>query len=831
MRRVVHCAVLIAMMAGAMGQARAAIIWPGEIARVERDLQAADVAQRRAAANRLAELPLTTVERLLPIVFADSDPEVRLLAAAGARSMAATWSPPRTARVSDWLRDGDWRLRHAAAELLTRAPDTAAIADLVRSLGDSEPVVRGQVVRALLATGQRDTVLPLLGRIDDPDAPVREQILLALSILGDERAVLPLLGKLQDQRPSVRSGAARALGRLKDARAVAGLLLALSDSDVEVKAAVAGALADLQATQAVEPLIAVLRATHDEALQGAVLSALARLKSPAAAAVIVQSLGSDDAQVSQMALQAMSHASDLLIEALQQCLAGQPSERAGNACVIALGRAGQARLDAGPGAVVLDALQRGVVGKSIAVDVLAQLRVAAALPTALALLEEDDVQLRLQAAELVARLLDPAQPDGTAIEPLLQALHQAYGSPRLQRALLLALGRTASPRASAALLPYLNASQHPGVRLAAIDACGWVAGEGAAPALLPLLDDADAQIRLAAALALRRVADAKSFAPVWQRLTAMPAQDREAVAVALAGPLQSLKSVEVNELSRHIANSRGTLRDALLESVSFMPAERGVPLLAELAAHADSSTRAKVAEVSSGYGPHGVSLLRTLAEESSQQNKQLRANVAWALGNVGASGVETLLPLTEDPDHAVAANAVASLARVHPDAVALAGILCAFIDDRRVYVRANALTGLGLRAQRCARGDERRLLAGDHSASVRLAAARLIAAVPSSDAHQDAIALGLCREQEGDSEVAQACSAGRSATTVSDAVEAKNVFVLPRGGGQPLPQMAFALITAHGFIRSGWTDRRGAIFERSATPLRLVVAPHLVTIE
>ncbi|HEX2881852.1 MAG TPA: HEAT repeat domain-containing protein, partial [Polyangiaceae bacterium] len=207
-------AIVGAMLASSVHDARAAIIWPGEIARVERDLQAADVAQRRAAANRLAELPLATVERLLPLVFADTDPEVRLLGAAGARLVSATWSPPRAARIGEWLRDGDWRLRHAAAELLTRAPDVTAIADLVRSLGDSETVVRGQVVQALLATGHRDAVLPLLGRIDDPDPAVREQILLALSVLGDERAVLPLLGKLQDQRPSVRIGAARALGRL-----------------------------------------------------------------------------------------------------------------------------------------------------------------------------------------------------------------------------------------------------------------------------------------------------------------------------------------------------------------------------------------------------------------------------------------------------------------------------------------------------------------------------------------------------------------------------------------------------------------------------------------
>ncbi|HEX2878716.1 MAG TPA: HEAT repeat domain-containing protein, partial [Polyangiaceae bacterium] len=603
------------------------------------------------------------------------------------------------------------------------------------------------------------------------------------------------------------------------------------DSDVEVKSAVASALAELQASQAAEPLIAIFRATHDEALQQAVLSALAQLKSSMAAAVVVQALGSDDAQISELASQAMPRASDSLIEELKQCLAGQPSERVGNACAVALGRLGEARLGSGAGALLLDALQRGVVTKSVALDALAQLRVAAALPTALALLEDDDAQLRLQAAQLAGRLLDPAHPDGTAIDPLLKALHQAHGSPRLEQALLVALGRTASPRASAALLPYLNALQRPTLRLAAIDACGWVAGEGTAAALLPLLDDADGQIRMTAALAMRRIADARAFGPLWQRLSGAPAQDREAIAVALAGPLQvATPAFKLDPLRRYIATSRGTLRDVLLESVSFMPAERGVALFAGLLPHSDLPTRAKIAEVIASYGVHGADLLRKLLGENAQQDSKVRANVAWALGSVGATGVQPLLPLTQDPDHAVAANAVASLARVHPEVAALAATLCSFIDDPRAYVRANALTGLALRAQRCVQGAERRLLANDRSASVRLAAARLIAAVPSSDAHQDAIALERCREQESDTDVAQACSAGRGASLEPViAAEATSVFVLPRGGGAPVVQTPFALLTAQGFIRSGWTDRRGAIFERSAMRLRLVVPPQLVT--
>lgn len=830
MRRAVHCAVLIAAIAGAISESRAAIIWPSEIARVERDLQAADVVQRRAAANRLAELPRATLERVLPMVLSDTDPEVRLLGAAGARYVGATWSPPRTARLGEWLRDGDWRLRHAAAELLTRAPDVAAIPDLVRSLGDSEAVVRGQVVQALVATAQRDVVLPLLGRIDDPDPVVREQISLGLSLLGDERATLPLIGKLQDQRSSVRASAARALGRLKDERAVPALLLALSDSETEVKIAVADALAQLQAASAVRSLTAALEASRDEALTRALLAALAALNTPSAAEALVLAVLSEDEAMAEAAREALPRASEMLSDALPSCLSAQYPERMGNACAQAVARLPRTPLTARAGPLLLDAMQRGMVSKRVALDAIARLELSEALPQVLALLEDGDPQLRLQAAQLSARLLDPTHPDGTAVDPLLRALAQAHAAPRLQQTLLVALGRTAAPRASGALLPYLSAQQRPALRLAAIDACGFVAGEGTTNALLPLLDDADAQVRLAAALAVRRIADVSAFGPLWQRLTTAPAQDREAVAVALAGPLRApALPVNVTTLGRQILASRAPLRDVLLESSSFLPADRGVALLRELAAQSDTASRAKIAEVAAGYGTAASSLLGDLATD---KDNNLKVNVAWVLGNAGAANVRPLLVLVHDPDHAVAANAVASLARVHTNVAELAALLCGFVADPRAYVRVNALVGLRLRGQRCAQGVERRVLGNDRSASVRLAAARLLAAIPGTDASQDQIALASCREREIDAEVAQACVTSRQPSVeASSGSEPTHVFVLPRGGGAPLPQTPFALLTPQGFIRSGWTDRRGAIFERVTddVPLRLVVAPQFVT--
>jgi HEAT repeat protein len=830
MRRWILGAV-IALGAIHASPARAAVVWPTEIVAVERGLQSAEVGQRRTAASRLADLPAATLERVLPVALADADPEVRLLAAAAARTTGAYGrTPTQYGRfISGWLRDPDWRLRYAAAELLTRAPDAAAIADLVRSLGDGEAAVRGQVVQALVATGQRDVVLALLGHIDDPDLTVRAQVLSGLSALGDNRATLPLIGKLQDQRPNIRAGAARALGRLQDSRAVAALLLAFADPEDEVKIAVIGALAELRADQSSETLVNALKLSKSEAVIGALLRALAQLESPQAARAVLEAVTSPDDQRAKQAEAAVQVASEPLVMMLRHCLVEQVSEAVGNACALALVSVPRAQLTPGDADLLAAALQSGVLSKAAALDALGRLELTSGLPTALAMLEDADPQLRQQAAELTAQLLDPTQPDGTAVEPLLRALEQAHAVPRLQQALLVALGRTASARASGAVLPYLGAPR-PALRLAAIEALGLIAGKGSANALLPLLDDADAQVRLAAALALRRIADVSSFAPLWQRLTQAPSQDRGAIALALGGPLRAPElRVKRATLTRQILASRGPLRDVLIESASLLPASSGLALLQELADHGDPGARRKVAEVAAGYGAAAQPLLSGLL---TSMDDSLLANAAWAMGSAGPSSVSSLLILAHHPDHAVASNAVASLVRVHPNPLELGAVLCELVRDPRAYVRVNALVGLHLQGQRCAQGEERRTLHNDPSVSVRLAAARLLFKVPGKEAEQDRIALARCQEQEANADVASACQAAQPASPSPEQPgEPSTVLVLPRGGGKPQPQTPFALLTASGLIRSGWTDARGAIFEHSAGTLRLVVAPQYVTIE
>lgn len=796
---------LVGADAAALPRLAAWLMWPSTITQVQRDLDNADPAVRQAAAAQLFELPPSSARRLLPLALDDSDPEVRLSAAVLARQLRFAAGP----RVIAWLRDSDVRLRQAAAELLTSVPDSRALPDLVRALGDGEAAVRKAVVGALAASGDTEATLPLLGRIDDVDAEVRAEVLEALIVLGDVRATLPLVGKLQDPRPSMRSGVARTLGQLRDTRAVPALTLALADSEQEVKVAVLDALGSIAGPAAV-PAIAPLTATlNSEALTLAALRALARIDAPQAAEALALAATNEDDELSRFAISVMPRAKAPVQVPLAACLAGQPGERVANACVLAL----TALRHEQSGALVLQALQRRLATPVVALSALAELRHTAALPSALEFLAAADPETRLSAARLCVVLLDPKQPDGRAVDPLARALTLASEQPELQQNLLRALGRTGSERAAGYVSPFLVVSGDEQRKRAAIDAAGDIGGELLGKLVVPLLDEHDGPLRLHAALALRRMAVAASFDSLWQRLTEAAGQDRNAVAIALAGPARHLQDeLQAKRLFAWLQRARGEQQDLLLEAAGSIPGELGTRLLVEFAQRsADAAAQAKLAEVLAGHAGARDLLLRWAVQGSAE----VRANAVWSLGSLAfaESSARVLRQAMNDADHAVAANAVAALVRSRSTDGSLQPLLCDALSDGRSYVRVNALVGLRQIGARCDGARERGLLMGAPQAVVREAAAALLLQVPGPDPQTDQRALRRCWLQEPDPAVTRRCGGESEAASATRAADELVVLVVPHDQSEPVSRAPFTLQRGDGLLRCGLADRRGAVFE------------------
>ncbi|AGP35037.1 hypothetical protein SCE1572_11265 [Sorangium cellulosum So0157-2] len=470
----------------------------------------------------------------------------------------------------------------------------------------------------------------------------------------------------------------------------------------------------------------------------------------------------------------------------------------------------------------------------------------------LELLGDADPSVRREAIRAATALLDPARPDGRAVDPARALLVDPATPSDEKLALVQLLGRTGSPRAQEVLLPLAKARSAP-LRLAVIEALGAAraAGElGAAvdAALLEALDDESADVRLRASIALSRVAGPGSARALLQRLTVAAEQDRGALGIALSGALSRVpddgkdaKDAKdggsaglARDVAAAIASAPDAARDALLEGLGRMPGQAAGAALARMVSAAPIDDRRKIAEALAGH-PEAAAALRKLAGDP---DPGVRANAVWSLGAVGDPDALPLLqPLLKDPDAAVAGNAAGAIGRAAGRAgqpARAAAALCGALADARPYVRANALAGLTVARARCDGAAARDLLARDPAEAVRLAAADHLA---QGGADADRRALARCAGEDRNASVAGRCASAASPGAPPAGAEDVAVFVVPfdagRGGSSrdaPVPRAPFALVRADGLLRLGVADRRGEVFERGAPrgPLRLAVPAPLV---
>ena len=795
MRRAPAVVLLLGFLAGT--RPSEAALWPSAEGRVEKALADSDPGVRRGAALGLGNLPRSAARRLALAALADADADVRI---AALRVVVETAEEDLGGRLAPWLSDPDARIRLAAAEALGARPSTLALPALGRASSDADARVRAAVARALGASQSPEAVVPLLGRLDDAAPDVRREVVSALGRLGDRRAVVPLLGKVQDSAGAVRRAAARALGWLGDPRAGSALVLVLRDSDPEVRVAALDAVGRLRDTSAVSSVVAEL-AENDASVRAAAARALGLLGTPPALAALLAELGRADGDPEPI-VRALVLAGPAALPALRSCLEGKVPPALVEGAARALIELG----DESDGARVERALERGALGPLVALPVLAALGGPGAVPTALEALGSPDASVRHTAAFALAELMDPAHPDGRAVDPLLVAF-RARGANLVEKTLLVRLlGRTGAPRVGAELARVARDATPPALVAAALLALGELGPGPWESALLEKLDDDDGAVRSAAGLALRRSASPRTLAVLVERLDRAAEQDRHALGLALPGATRASRDARFGpRLLALFARARDGERDALLEAWGELElAWRGDPRAL------DAADRRKLAEVLGGHAP-GRDALVALSRDI---DPTVRANAAWSLGQDGSPSTgDELARLVTDRDARVAANAAAALGRfglrLGRD---VTKPLCALLSDPRASVRENAVTGLALTGATCEPGTLERRLASDPAARVRRAAARALASLPRTAALS--AALERCATDEPSTEVAAACA--RRATAAPRDAEPVLVFVVPAGGTVPASGAPFALRLADGTERFGVADRRGAVFERAA---------------
>jgi HEAT repeat protein len=811
------CAAFVLLASLALSSEAHALTWPDSADRAERDLASPDPATRRAATERLRSLGAALATPLLERALGDPDVEVRILAAHIAIAKHVTQA---THLVLPWLGEREARLRAAACEVAGAIPDPSGTTQLARALSDADASVRAAAASALGEQASKEATPPLLGKLDDPSPVTRVEVVRALAHLADARAVIPLIGKAEDSVPEVRQAVARALGALGDSRAAPALVLQLRDPSTDVKVAALTALGLLRAESAADA-VAPLASDRSPLVRRAAVEALGRIASNDAIRTLVGLLGTgDDAGAgleTSGVREAWVSAGPKAIPALTVVLGGgsNPLSATSAAWVLSELRATGAVPD------LVRAMRRGTLPVPATLHALARLGSSDALEVVLEFVDDKSAAERKEALLAAESLLDPAHPDGRAVEPLSAALLDPALKAAERARVAFLLGRTGASRA-APILVGLVAARDVEVRLAAIDALGALGTSNQAPTqLLDAMEDPDPSVRLHAAVAIGQVGGAPARDALLSRIEQGIDLDRPATLTALGGILARAPSeAAVRTLAHALDLTEGPARDALILAIGRADLPAALPTLDALSRSANPEDRRALASVLAARHPTPPTT-DTLTGLLADAEPAVRAAAAWSLGEVAGPGaLPPLKELLKSPDLAPATNAAAAIARILARArvTTEVGSLCPLLADVRSQVRANAAAGLALLGARCADGGTERSLLEKDVAFVRASAARAIAARPLGAA--DVSALDRCQTADPSGAVARLCHASaagtESGTRATAGTEPVEIYVEDALGTEPRPEGPFVVLFADGLLRAGKADRRGAFFDAAA---------------
>jgi len=796
-----------------------ALVWPDVPERIERDLSSGDAIVRTLAVEKVDSLGRPRATPLLLRALADGDAGVRLAAATTTLRMPITGA---TELVIPWLAEHDTRLRLAACAVARALPDPRAIAPLARALSDADAAVRASAVEALGSQRSVEAVAPLLGKLDDGIPAVRVELARALARIGDRRAVMPLIGKVEDSVPEVRQAVAHALGDLGDARAAPALLLQLRDASAEVRAGALSALGRVHGVDAVDA-IAPLVTDRNAAVRRAALETLGSLAaagSTEALHVLLGRLGVDDDgsdALGQTPLRdALVAAGDLAIASLREMLRTGTSPSAATTAAWVLGalHASSAASD------LVAALRRGTLAKAPALHALAAAGGPDQLPVVLEFVGDANPSIRSQALLSARAMLDPAHPDGRAVDPLLAVARSPGLSAKEQLGVIELLGRTGARRAGDVLLGLVHSRDFP-TRVAALDALAALGPIEADPVLVEQMKDEVPEVRLHAANTLGATGGAVARDALLNDLTAGAAIDRMSALTALRGILVRAPSDTAWKiLHAALRVSAGGERDAILLVLG-----RTAPIdsvVESLARAGDATDRRSLAAAVAGRAEAAPLLRRLLSDEDTG----VQANAAWGLGSSGAADAIPDLrraAAAKGPERVILSeNATAALGRIaaRTGATEATSTLCSLLHDARATVQANALAGLALAGARCADGAIERDLLTDRSETVRESAARAIGRAPHGAL--DAAALNRCGASDRSGRIAWICEhPPATPSTIRHEVLAY-VETFPRS--DPQAGGSFLVELGDGLLRGGTADRQGAFYDPSAPegPMRLV---------
>jgi len=238
--------------------------------------------------------------------LAESDStKVRLYAI---QELAPLKGKPSVEALEKVLQDADPAVRRAAADALGVQGDPEAGQALIQALQDVDASVRAAAAGALGVLKVRAAVDALCDRLSDPSAEVAAAAARALGELADPKAVGPLVETFSapEVDPKVYEEAVNALAKIKDPASAPVLIKLLASPREKERWVAVESLGGLRVKEAVPHLAAVIRNKEEKPpIREAALAALAKIRDPTALDTVAEALGDEDSRVSDQAFRSL----------------------------------------------------------------------------------------------------------------------------------------------------------------------------------------------------------------------------------------------------------------------------------------------------------------------------------------------------------------------------------------------------------------------------------------------------------------------------------------------------------------------------------------------
>jgi len=480
-----------------------------------------------------------------------------------------------------------------------------------------------------------------------------------------------LIRLLTDNEARIRRRAALAVGRVGLVEGVAPLVRVLDDPDPEVRQMAAFALGLIGDRSARDPLIAKLT-DPTPLMKGSAAEALGLIGDPAAAEPIGR-------MVSEIV------ASGALAEPPDETL---EASRDTPAAAFRLAMTALVRLKAydALAAATLDASGQPRVRWWPVAFAFQRLEDPRALPVLLALVQDPRPYTKAFAAKGLGAMKD--QSAGTALLPLVSSADADVAIEAVR-----SLGRLHDARATPSLIKLLQTpTTSPALKLEAVTALGNTRGDGANDALIPLLVDANPQVRGAVLRSLATV-DPEGFVFI---LSGLDTDSNWSVRAALASILGTLTPEAGLPRLRMLLNDPDTrVVPPVLEALAKLHPPDAVQIVLDQLSSNDPFIRAGAADAIAGLKPPNGLAALTDAYTRGQGDTTYVARAA-ALVAAAAYGAEASTPLLTtalaDKDWAVRVRAAQLLKQFNPSSDAMIRIRPAPVAHPESYEAAHLIS-------------------------------------------------------------------------------------------------------------------------------------------